>query len=216
MNQYYLNLYHSGLGHDDNPPGRGSGRYPWGSGKRPYQTLKKGTRISRLSLKETDYNYENNRRYVTVGDRTEGGITIPDEFYLENTNPTIPIYEKLYETVKDIRVSDTENNKKIFSDWLKENPEEKMFNIPMRIEDWEIKTGLNRTGDLTEDFFNQLQSDNPTNKEFFNYMKARGYDAMVDNFGYAAGRKKNIIILDPNNSLRIISQKVTQSKNPYS
>lgn len=30
-------LLHSGKGHDDNPPGRGSGRYPYGSGKRPYQ-----------------------------------------------------------------------------------------------------------------------------------------------------------------------------------
>ena len=27
-------LQHSGKGHDDNPPGRGSGRYPWGSGKK--------------------------------------------------------------------------------------------------------------------------------------------------------------------------------------
>lgn len=26
-------IFHVGKGHDDNPPGRGSGRYPWGSGK---------------------------------------------------------------------------------------------------------------------------------------------------------------------------------------
>lgn len=31
-------LKHYGKGHDDNPPGRGSGRYPWGSGKRPKQS----------------------------------------------------------------------------------------------------------------------------------------------------------------------------------
>lgn len=30
-------LAHYGKGHDDNPPGRGSGRYPYGSGKRPHQ-----------------------------------------------------------------------------------------------------------------------------------------------------------------------------------
>lgn len=30
-------LMHYGKGHDDNPPGRGSGRYPYGSGKRPHQ-----------------------------------------------------------------------------------------------------------------------------------------------------------------------------------
>lgn len=34
---YYRYLAHSGKGHDDNPPGRGSGRYPYGSGKRPFQ-----------------------------------------------------------------------------------------------------------------------------------------------------------------------------------
>ena len=30
-------LYHYGVGPDDNPPGRGSGRYPKGSGENPYQ-----------------------------------------------------------------------------------------------------------------------------------------------------------------------------------
>lgn len=30
-------LKHHGIGHDDGPPGRGSGRYPWGSGENPGQ-----------------------------------------------------------------------------------------------------------------------------------------------------------------------------------
>ena len=30
-------IYHSGIAHDENPPGRGSGRYPWGSGENPGQ-----------------------------------------------------------------------------------------------------------------------------------------------------------------------------------
>lgn len=30
-------LMHEGVGHDENPPGRGSGRYPFGSGNRPHQ-----------------------------------------------------------------------------------------------------------------------------------------------------------------------------------
>lgn len=43
MNAYYAlrptnsDLLHFGKGHDDNPPGRGSGRFPFGSGKRPKQ-----------------------------------------------------------------------------------------------------------------------------------------------------------------------------------
>ena len=34
MNDY---LVHEGVGHDEDPPGRGSGRYPFGSGERPHQ-----------------------------------------------------------------------------------------------------------------------------------------------------------------------------------
>ncbi len=30
-------LMHEGVAHDENPPGRGSGRYPFGSGERPHQ-----------------------------------------------------------------------------------------------------------------------------------------------------------------------------------
>ena len=30
-------ICHEGVGHLDNPPGRGSGRYAWGSGENPYQ-----------------------------------------------------------------------------------------------------------------------------------------------------------------------------------
>lgn len=30
-------LFHDGVAHDENPPGRGSGRYAWGSGKNPFQ-----------------------------------------------------------------------------------------------------------------------------------------------------------------------------------
>lgn len=30
-------IEHSGVAHDENPPGRGSGRWPWGSGNKPFQ-----------------------------------------------------------------------------------------------------------------------------------------------------------------------------------
>lgn len=33
-------LIHSGVAHDENPPGRGSGRYPWGSGDKAFQRPK--------------------------------------------------------------------------------------------------------------------------------------------------------------------------------
>lgn len=36
-------LYHYGISAKDNPPGRGSGRYPLGSGDRPYQSQEGNT-----------------------------------------------------------------------------------------------------------------------------------------------------------------------------
>ena len=34
---YFNELVHTGVAHDDNPPGRGSGRWAYGSGENPYQ-----------------------------------------------------------------------------------------------------------------------------------------------------------------------------------
>lgn len=45
-----MHLYHSGVGHDDNPPGRGSGRYAYGSGKRPFQSYKSNERRAIIKL----------------------------------------------------------------------------------------------------------------------------------------------------------------------
>lgn len=47
MNRYYI--AHTGVGHDDGPPGRGSGRYPYGSGERPMQDMEynRGERIKK-------------------------------------------------------------------------------------------------------------------------------------------------------------------------
>lgn len=42
MNSIYDNqndIIHSGVAHDENPPGRGSGRFGWGTGENPYQHM---------------------------------------------------------------------------------------------------------------------------------------------------------------------------------
>lgn len=46
-------LKHVGVGHDDNPPGRGSGRYAFGSGENKYQRLGKDFYNQYLELKKT-------------------------------------------------------------------------------------------------------------------------------------------------------------------
>lgn len=60
MNKYYLT--HSGVGHDDGPPGRGSGRYPYGSGDRPMQDI--------------EYNRGKNRSKIKNAAKTAGRIIV--------------------------------------------------------------------------------------------------------------------------------------------
>lgn len=48
----YTYLMHSGKGHDDNPPGRGSGRYAFGSGKRPFQREKKKPNLTTEEMQD--------------------------------------------------------------------------------------------------------------------------------------------------------------------
>lgn len=51
-------LKHSGVAHDDGPPGRGSGRYGWGTGKNPGQHqftfLSEVNRLKRIGLKDAE------------------------------------------------------------------------------------------------------------------------------------------------------------------
>lgn len=51
-------LMHVGVAHDENPPTRGSGRYPWGSGNRPHQhswdLLSRYEKLKALGMKEKD------------------------------------------------------------------------------------------------------------------------------------------------------------------
>lgn len=51
-------LVHSGVAHDENPPGRGSGRWPWGSGDKPFQRpkdfLQQVYRLESMGLSEME------------------------------------------------------------------------------------------------------------------------------------------------------------------
>ena len=51
-------LQHDGVAHDENPPGRGSGRWPWGSGDKPFQRpkdfLQQIERLKAMGLSQKD------------------------------------------------------------------------------------------------------------------------------------------------------------------
>ena len=58
-------LNHTGVAHDENPPGRGSGRFGWGTGKNAYQHYKDWlTRVRREQQENVDYIDEKGRRYT--------------------------------------------------------------------------------------------------------------------------------------------------------
>lgn len=80
-------LVHEGVGHDEDPPGRGSGRYGWGTGKNPYQhQFNIQTEVARLRKKGFTYseiakallgpnaNTSNLRAEIAIAEKTERSI----------------------------------------------------------------------------------------------------------------------------------------------
>lgn len=66
-------ILHFGKGHDDNPPGRGSGRYPWGSGKEPgnkRKEIRAAKKARKKAIKKYDYRasdvYQNSDRKMKM------------------------------------------------------------------------------------------------------------------------------------------------------
>jgi hypothetical protein len=55
-------LYHYGKAHDENPPGRGSGRYPWGSGKHKLFKKKEKDRVTKNEQKKEETPEEREER----------------------------------------------------------------------------------------------------------------------------------------------------------
>ena len=84
MNSTYDNqndIVHSGVAHDENPPGRGSGRFGWGTGENPYQHmfnfLQEANTMKKAGLSDADIAkaligkvkvYEDKYRDATVND----------------------------------------------------------------------------------------------------------------------------------------------------
>ena len=84
MNSIYDNqndIIHSGVAHDENPPGRGSGRFGWGTGENPYQHmfnfLQESNSMKKAGMSDADIAkaligkvkvYEDKYRDATVND----------------------------------------------------------------------------------------------------------------------------------------------------
>lgn len=199
-------IYHYGIK-------RRSGRYPWGSGERPYQDtdkdkknikLKKGTHVSRLSLTENE-NIPNVRKYVSMQD-------VPEEIWMRIMKDGYSkkgyeyLYSKKYETLRDVKIASVKTAKKEYDKWYDAHKSALSINLPIIIEDWSESTGGVKTGDQKEDFFKQLGMMNIVNKSYLDHMKRKGYDGLKDVYGVKTGGDKSIIILDPDNTLDLKEQ----------
>lgn len=185
---------------------RHSGRYPWGSGQRPYQgeVLKKGSSLSRLTLSENE-NVKNVRKYVSIGDH-------PEEFWLNLMSDGYAkmgyeyLYSNRYEAVKDLKVASTKAQQEIYDQWFQRNRTALVINLPIVIDDWAKSTGGRKTGDLQRDFFRQLGINNPVSRSYLDYLKTEGFDAIEDVYGRESGGDKSLIILDPDKTLKLKEQ----------
>lgn len=79
-----IDILHSGKGHDDNPPGRGSGRYPYGSGKRPHQD-KEQHRLEKYKKREAKSLEKQKERYTKFVSKDEDRGKTNTKRYFANT-----------------------------------------------------------------------------------------------------------------------------------
>lgn len=137
-------LYHFGVGADDNPPGRGSGRYPKGSGENPnqhevwsldkYRELKENglsdTEISKVfdistttlrAKRSIDVNNERSQRIEEINKLKDTGMS---------TNAIAKQLGMSESTVRNLLTSglkDRADSTRITADLLKEQVDKKRF-----------------------------------------------------------------------------------------
>ena len=145
-------LIHYGKGHDDNPPGRGSGRYPYGSGKRPHQ-------------------HEPEKR----------GDTADVAKYAFDTNPTISWLRNAMDagvrTVKEFSL-----NRRIteFDQRVSKQPVDTATGLHLKTKHWTIEEDVKAVNPEFEDYDERGDSLGITNNcvycTFAYDMRRRGYD----------------------------------------
>lgn len=121
------------------------------------------------------------------------------------------LYSNHYKTIKDIKVSSVNTNMKEFYNWLNSGDGSQAMSRIMDITDfskkWSEQTGAKLTYDLSIDFFKSLGLQGKNANDFYNYMKQKGYDAIADNYGIWSGGDLSAILLDPDNTIKLKSQR---------
>jgi len=99
-------LIHEGVAHDANPPGPGSGRYPWGSGERVYQhidrvitddTIKLDDLKTKPTAKVNEFINSSNAQEISNTKIQQNANVGKEQIRVKNPsgNGTIPLYQKV-------------------------------------------------------------------------------------------------------------------------
>jgi cell division protein FtsL len=79
-------IIHFGKGHDDNPPGRGSGRYAWGSGKEPKQGLVRSTEKKSSTEKESKSGMSTKKKVIIGAAAVTAAVAVVGAVYVNEKN----------------------------------------------------------------------------------------------------------------------------------
>lgn len=119
-------ICHYGVGAADNPPGRGSGRYPLGSGERPFQggqqklpsykkvkteqahKIPKGTKIYRV-MSDPSKDSGSGSTYVTYQKPDRNFYRA----YIPNRDNSKTVYEKTYKLKEDLKIPSQDELKEV-------------------------------------------------------------------------------------------------------
>lgn len=220
-------IAHYGKGHDDNPPGRGSGRYPYGS-----KIIKKGSNLYRYS----------NKKETSIKNNTYVSYTRSDirSYFFDSINANLGFkdYEKIY--LMKMPVTDTlrvkkadavlrdicklSNNKKLSNafDKLDEAGYFSTVNVYKRAKIWQSSKELHNARALLASNINALLYGDTTSKSVINSVKnkkddvknllekykSEGYDLIVDPEDYIWNYQMPMIVLNSDKLDKPISKVV--------
>lgn len=195
-------LYHYGVK-------RRSGRYPWGSGKKPYQgdpIVKKGVRKKKELAKNIGVdlkNYQTNQNRpmgeavnLKKGDKVQHiGVNFSGkrkgQMYVTALETDNKLYEaflslnllsKGYEPKKvtltlseDLKSPERKEQKKIFDSFYSQNKEQ----VDKDLKKWASEKNK-KLADVYDDFMNSLEKSSNSQKMFYDELRKRGYNAVLD------------------------------------
>ena len=220
-------IAHYGKGHDDNPPGRGSGRYPYGS-----KIIKKGSNLYRYS----------NKKETSIKDKTYVSYTRSDvgSYFDDSINARLGFkdYKKIY--LMKLPVTDTlkvkkadsvlkdicnlSNNKKLNNAYnkLEEAGYFSTDSVYKRLKIWKSSKELQNARALLASNMNALLYGDTDSKSVINSVKnkqneakslldkykSEGYDLIVDPEDYVWNYQMPMILLNSDKLNKPISKVV--------